>query len=65
VVRRHRETGARHLDLLTWGLLTKEPSKARRPINAGSETAAASGMFKDALPRRRASYRPMRSTNGA
>src|SRR5215472_14685789 len=35
VVRRHRETGTRHLDLLTWGLLpywTKEPSKARRPF---------------------------------
>jgi putative SOS response-associated peptidase YedK len=35
VVRRHRETGARHFDLLTWGLLpdwTKEPAKARRPI---------------------------------
>jgi putative SOS response-associated peptidase YedK len=56
VVRRHRETGARHLDLLTWGLLpywTKEPSKARRPINARSEAAATSGMFKDALARRR------------
>jgi putative SOS response-associated peptidase YedK len=56
VVRRHRETGARHLDLLTWGLLpywTKGPSKARRPINARSETAATSGMFKDALARRR------------
>jgi putative SOS response-associated peptidase YedK len=56
VIRRHRETGARHLDLLTWGLLpywTKEPSKARRPINARSETAATSGMFKDALARRR------------
>jgi putative SOS response-associated peptidase YedK len=56
VVRRHRETGDRHLDLLAWGLLpywTKEPSKARRPINARSETAATSGMFKDALARRR------------
>jgi putative SOS response-associated peptidase YedK len=31
VIRRHPETGARHLDLLTWGLLpywTKEPAKA-------------------------------------
>jgi putative SOS response-associated peptidase YedK len=56
VVRRHPDTGARHLDLLTWGLLpywTKEPAKARRPINARSETAATSGMFKDALARRR------------
>jgi putative SOS response-associated peptidase YedK len=56
VVRYHPATGARHLDLLTWGLLpywTKEPSKARRPINARSETAATSSMFKDALARRR------------
>jgi putative SOS response-associated peptidase YedK len=55
-VRRHPQTGARYLDLLTWGLLphwTKEPSKARRPINARSETAATSGMFKDAFARRR------------
>src|SRR5215472_13226420 len=49
VVRHHSETGARHLDLLKWGLLpywTKEPTKAQRPINARSETAATSGMFK-------------------
>jgi putative SOS response-associated peptidase YedK len=35
VVRRHPETGARHLDLLKWGLLpywTKEPTRAQRPI---------------------------------
>ena len=56
MVRRHPQTGERHLDLLTWGLLpywTKEPLKARRPINARSETAATAGMFKDALARRR------------
>jgi putative SOS response-associated peptidase YedK len=56
VVRRHPQAGARHLDLLTWGLLpywTKEPARARRPINARSETAATSGMFKDAFARRR------------
>jgi putative SOS response-associated peptidase YedK len=56
VVRRHPETGARHLDLLKWGLLpywAKEPTRAQRPINARSETAAKSGMFKDALARRR------------
>jgi hypothetical protein len=56
VVRGHPQTGERHLDLLTWGLLpywTKELSRARRPINARSETAATSGMFKDALARRR------------
>jgi putative SOS response-associated peptidase YedK len=56
VVRHHPQTGDRHLDLLTWGLLpywTKVPARARRPINARSETAATSGMFKDALARRR------------
>ena len=56
VVRRHPETGARHLDRLKWGLLpnwTKEPANAQRPINARSETAAKSGMFKHALARRR------------
>jgi putative SOS response-associated peptidase YedK len=40
-VRRHPETGERHLDLLKWGLLpyrTKEPVKAQRPINARAET---------------------------
>src|SRR5215472_17609267 len=50
------ETGARHLDLLKWGLLpywTKEPTRAQRPINARSETAATSGMFKRALAQRR------------
>ena len=35
------------LALLTWGLLH------RRPINTRSETVATSGMFKDALARRR------------
>ena len=56
VVRHHPETDVRHLDLLKWGLLpywTKEPTRAQRPINARSETAAKSGMFKDALARRR------------
>ena len=56
VVRRHPETGERHLDLLKWGLLphwTKEPTKAQRPINARSETAAKSGMFRGALSQRR------------
>jgi putative SOS response-associated peptidase YedK len=56
VVRRHPETAERHLDPLKWGLLpywTKEPTKARRPINARSETAAKSGMFRGALARRR------------
>jgi putative SOS response-associated peptidase YedK len=57
VVRRHLETGERHLDALKWGLLpywTKAPAKARKPINARSETAATSGMFRAALKNRRA-----------
>lgn len=56
VVRRHPETGKRHLDLLTWGFLphwAKDPKAARRPINARSETAATAPMFRDALAHRR------------
>jgi putative SOS response-associated peptidase YedK len=56
VVRRHPETGDRHLDLLRWGLVphfTKDLKAARRPINARSETAAGSGMFRGALGVRR------------
>ena len=56
VVRRHPETGERHLDLLQWGLLpywTKEPTKAQRPINARAETVAKSGMFRRAFEQRR------------
>lgn len=56
VVRRHPETGERHLDLLKWGLLPhwmKEPEKALRPINARAETIASSGMFRGALTQRR------------
>jgi len=36
VVRRHPETGDRHLDLLQWGLLPyfTQDVRARRPINA-------------------------------
>jgi len=57
VVRRHPETGERHLDLLQWGLLpywTKEPAQARRPINAKAETIATSPMFRQAFAKRRA-----------
>jgi putative SOS response-associated peptidase YedK len=56
VVRRHLETGERHLDLLTWGLVpsfTKDSKAARKPINARAETVASSGMFKAALAKRR------------
>ncbi len=56
VVRRHPETGERRLDLLRWGLIpswTADLKAARKPINARSETAGASGMFKAALAARR------------
>jgi len=49
VIRLDRETGARHLDILKWGLIpyfTKDLKTARRPINARSDTVARSGMFK-------------------
>jgi len=56
VVRRHPETGARHLDALTWGLVpsfTKDLKAARKPINARAETVDTSGMFKMAVAKRR------------
>ena len=56
VVRRHPETGERRLDLLQWGLVphfTKDLKAVRKPINARSETAASSGMFRGALVARR------------
>ncbi|MDR3535219.1 MAG: SOS response-associated peptidase [Acetobacteraceae bacterium] len=56
VVRHHPETGDRHLDLLRWGLIphfTKDLKTARKPINARSETAGSSGMFRGALASRR------------
>ncbi len=56
VIRRHPESGERHLDLLRWGLVphfTKDLKAARKPINARSETAASSGMFRGALASRR------------
>ncbi len=57
VVRRHPETGERHLDRLQWGLVPHfhkgELSAARKPINARSETVASSGLFRGALAVRR------------
>ena len=56
LVRRHPETGERHLDLLTWGLLphwTKDLKAARRPINAQVETIMSSPMFRGAFRDRR------------
>jgi putative SOS response-associated peptidase YedK len=48
--------GERHLDVLKWGLVpyfTKDLKKARKPINARSETVATTGMFKAAFAERR------------
>jgi len=56
VVRRHPDSGDRHLDLLTWGFVpafTKVLKEARRPANARAETVATSGMFRTAFARRR------------
>ncbi len=56
VVRRHPDLGARHLDVLGWGLFphfTKDADHARRPINARAETVATSGMYRGAFARRR------------
>jgi putative SOS response-associated peptidase YedK len=65
VVRRHPETSERQLDVLRWGLVphfTKELKAARKPINARSETAATSGMFRGARWRGGAAWcRPARS----
>jgi putative SOS response-associated peptidase YedK len=51
VVRRHPESGERHLDLLTWGLIprwTKDLEAARKPIKARAGTVATSIMFRGA-----------------
>jgi putative SOS response-associated peptidase YedK len=56
VVRGHPETGVRQLDLLRWGLVpyfTRRPKTASNPINARSETAAGSAIFRSALAQRR------------
>ena len=50
------ETGERRLDVAKWGLVpffTKDLAKARKPINARSETVARSPLFKEAFARRR------------
>lgn len=57
VVRLHPATGARHLDLLRWGLLPHfargDPKQVRQPINARAETVATLPTFRDAFARRR------------
>ncbi len=56
VVRRHPETGARHLDVLRWGLVpswSKDASGGARMINARSEGVAEKPAFRDAFRKRR------------
>jgi putative SOS response-associated peptidase YedK len=56
VVRRHPETGARHLDTLRWGLVphwAKDPAIGARMINARAETLAERPAFRDAFARGR------------
>src|SRR5215213_1721683 len=56
VLRRHPETGARHLDALRWGLVprwAKDASVGSRMINARSESLAEKPAFREAFARRR------------
>jgi putative SOS response-associated peptidase YedK len=56
VIRQDAKTGARTLDRLWWGLIPywcKDESRARKPINAKSETIATLPTFRDAYRRRR------------
>ena len=56
VVRRHPETGARHLDALRWGLVprwAKDASGGARMINARSESVAEKPAFREAFRKRR------------
>jgi putative SOS response-associated peptidase YedK len=56
VVRRHPETGARHLDALRWGLVphwAKDPSSGARMINARAEGVADRPAFRAAFAKRR------------
>ncbi len=56
VIRRHPETGERHLGLLRWGLVpywAKDLKATAHPINARGETVARAPMFRDAFARRR------------
>lgn len=56
VVRRHPETGARHLDVLRWGLVprwAKDATGAARMMNARGESVAEKPAFRDAFHKRR------------
>jgi len=56
VVRRHPQTGARHLDVLRWGLVphwARDATGAAKLINARSETILDKPSFRDAFAKRR------------
>lgn len=56
VVRRHPQSGARHLDALTWGLVPHfctDLKTAPRPTNARAEGIATTPMFRAAYAARR------------
>jgi putative SOS response-associated peptidase YedK len=56
VVRRHPESGDRHLNALRWGLVprwAKDASAGARAINARAETVATLPTFRDAFRKRR------------
>jgi putative SOS response-associated peptidase YedK len=56
VLRRHPETGARHLDALRWGLVprwAKDLSVGSRMINARSESLSEKPAFREAFAKRR------------
>src|SRR5690606_35419364 len=55
VVRRHPETGARHLDALRWGLVPRwatAPSVSARMINARAESVAERPACADGIRKR-------------
>lgn len=56
IVRLDPQINERRLEVAKWGLVpffTKDVAKARKPINARSESVARSGMFREAFARRR------------
>jgi putative SOS response-associated peptidase YedK len=56
VVRRHPQSGARHLDVLRWGLVprwAKDATGAARLMNARSDGVADKPSFRDAFAKRR------------
>lgn len=57
VVRRHPQTGQRHLDALRWGLVprwAKDASGGARMMNARSESVAEKPAYREAFRKRRA-----------